>query len=105
MTRDERRLAIVGPVGVGEAQISPVLVTQLVNDVGDNTDQLSILQHALNRTWARWRQETEGVEPLALRHYEAIGTMAHALDGHAEKAYAELRSERAQRSAKRSSKR
>src|SRR5215468_10677619 len=52
MTREERRAAITGPVGVGGAEISPVLLTRLVNDVGDNPDQLSILQHALNRTWA-----------------------------------------------------
>ena len=90
MTRDERRAAIVGPVGVGGAKIAPVLVTRLVNDVGDNPDQLSILQHALNRTWANWQNEGGGRGPLDVAHYEAIGTMAHALDQHAEKAYAEL---------------
>ena len=94
MTRDERRAAISGPVGVGEAEISPVLLTRLVNDVGDNPDQLSILQHALNRTWARWRSEGGPRGPLDLAHYQAIGTMAHALDQHAEKAYAELATER-----------
>src|SRR4029077_17752747 len=55
----------------------------------DNPDQLSILQHALNRTWARWENEGGGKGPLDLPHYEAIGTMAHALDQHAERAYAE----------------
>ena len=65
MTRDERRAAIVGPVGVVGAEISPVLLTRLVNDIGDNPDQLSILQHALNRTWARW--QNEGGEAGALR--------------------------------------
>ena len=90
MTRDERRAAISGPVGVGGAEIAPVLLTRLVNDVGDNPDQLSILQHALNRTWARWQNEGGGKGPLDLTHYEAIGTMAHALDQHAERAYAEL---------------
>ena len=89
LTRDERRAAIEGPVRVGGAEIAPVLLTRLVNDVGDNPDQLSILQHALNRTWARWR-EVGGEGPLDLRHYEAIGTMASALDQHAEQAYAEL---------------
>src|SRR5262249_41950446 len=62
----------------------------LVNDVGDNPDQLSILQHALNRTWACWQQESNGKRSLDLTHYDAIGTMAHALDQHAETAYAEL---------------
>jgi len=94
MTRDERRAATSGPVGVGGAEISPVLLTRLVNDVGDNPDQLSILQHALNRTWARWRSEGGGEGTLDLTHYQAIGTMAHALDQHAEKAYAELATER-----------
>jgi energy-coupling factor transporter ATP-binding protein EcfA2 len=89
MTRDERRAAISGPVGVGGAEISPVLLTRLVNDVGDNPDQLSILQHALNRTWAKWEASGD-TGPLDLPHYELIGTMTRALDQHAEKAYAEL---------------
>jgi hypothetical protein len=73
MTRDERRAAIEGPVRVGGAEIAPVLLTRLVNDVGDNPDQLSILQHALNRTWARWQDEGHDRERLDLPHYEAIG--------------------------------
>src|SRR5262245_17972370 len=97
MSRDERRAAIVGPARVGGAEIAPVLVTRLVNDVGDNPDQLSILQHALNRTWARWQEETGGKGPLELRHYEAIGTMARALDEHAEEAYSQLIGERDQK--------
>lgn len=87
---DERTDAIVNPIRVQGAEIEPVLVTRLVNDVGDNPDQLSILQHALNRTWAQWEAEGDRQAPLALRHYEAIGTMARALDGHAEQAYREL---------------
>ena len=90
LSRDERRAAICGPIGVGGAEIAPVLLTRLVNDVGDNPDQLSILQHALNRTWAYWQDEGGGIGPLDLTHYDAIGTMAHALDQHAEQAYAEL---------------
>jgi hypothetical protein len=96
LTRDERRAAIEYPASVEGAQISLVLSTRLVNDVGDNPDQLSILQHALNRTWARW--ESEGSQgPVELAHYEAIGTMAHALDYHAERAYRELGGEPQQR--------
>lgn len=96
MTRDERRDAIARPAGVGGAAISPVLLTRLVNDVGDNPDQLSILQHALNRTWTRW--EKDGASgPLDLVHYEAIGGMSRALDRHAEEAHAELATPRQQR--------
>jgi WD40 repeat protein len=90
LTRDEIRAAITGPVNVARAGISPVLLTRLLNDVGDNPDQLSILQHALNRTWARWEHEGGARGVLDLAHYESIGGMQHALDRHAEKAYAEL---------------
>ena len=93
LTRDERRAAIAGPAAVAGAVISPTLLTRLVNDVGDNPDQLSILQHALNRTWAVWaldRPPGAVPRPLALPDYEAIGTMAHALDRHAERALADL---------------
>ncbi len=90
LARDEIRAAITGPVSLSGAQISPVLLTRLLNDVGDNPDQLSILQHALNRTWAHWANDAGGCGPLGLADYEAIGGMREALDRHAEKAYAEL---------------
>lgn len=92
MTRDERRMAILGPVEVAKGEISPVLLTRLVNDVGDNPDQLSILQHALNRTWAYWRNQLNRRSAMSLEDYEAVGTMAQALDRHAERAYGELNS-------------
>ncbi|HYK04718.1 MAG TPA: hypothetical protein VE974_23400 [Thermoanaerobaculia bacterium] len=93
LTREERKRAIAEPIRAYGAEISPVLLTRLVNDVGDNSDQLSLLQHALNRTWAEWEKEgSHG--PIDLRHYNAIGTMANALDQHAEKAYGELATER-----------
>jgi TPR repeat protein/uncharacterized RDD family membrane protein YckC len=89
MTRDERRASIEGPLSVGGAEISPVLMTRLLNDVGDNPDQLSILQHALNRTWACW--EIHGAEgELDLEHYMEIGTMAKALNHHADEAFEQL---------------
>jgi uncharacterized RDD family membrane protein YckC/energy-coupling factor transporter ATP-binding protein EcfA2 len=97
LTREERRAAIAGPIGTGGADTSPVLLTRLVNDVGDNPDQLSILQHALNRTWAYWEHQRQAEGALSLPDYEAIGTMAHALDWHAEKAYGELTGERQQK--------
>ena len=54
MTRDERRFAVTGPVGVTRGKISEPLINRLLNDVGDNPDQLPILQHALMRTWEYW---------------------------------------------------
>lgn len=90
MSREQRRSAIAGPVAVGGAEISQRLVLRLLNDVGDDPDQLPILQHALMRTWDHWEGHHSEGEPLDLRHYEAIGTLREALSQHAEEAYQEL---------------
>lgn len=94
LTRDQKRKAIEGPVAVGGANIAPRLTQQLLNDLGDNPDQLPILQHALMRTWSYWTQykDYEG-EPVDLKHYEAIGTMTEALSQHANEAFDELSEE------------
>ncbi len=91
MTRDQKRRAVEGPVAVGNAKITPRLVQQLLNDLGDNPDQLPILQHALMRTWSYWAKYKDyDEEPVDLKHYEAIGTMSEALSQHANEAYDEL---------------
>lgn len=100
MTREQRRQAIEGPIAVGDATITPRLVQRLLNDLGDEPDQLPILQHALMRTWEAWCREGKFDSPIDLDHYEGIGGMADALSRHADEAYAEL-DERAQRIARR----
>ncbi len=90
MAREQKRLAIEGPVAVGGGKISPRLVKRLLSDIGDNQDQLPILQHALMRTWDYWVANREGGEPLDLRHYNAIGRISQALSLHANEAYEEL---------------
>lgn len=94
MTRDERRFAVTGPVGVTRGKISEPLVNRLLNDVGDNPDQLPILQHALMRTWEHWQRHRRNGEPIGMEHYEAIGTMSDALSRHADEAFNELPDER-----------
>lgn len=94
LTREQKRKAIEGPVAVGGATITPRLVQRLLNDLGDNPDQLPILQHALMRTWNYWAAYRDHEdEPLDLKHYEAIGTMREALSMHANEAYDELTEE------------
>jgi len=87
MTRDQRKSAIECPVAVGGATIAPRLVNRLLNDMGDNPDQLPILQHALMRTWDVWEQDHAPGEPIDLRHYTATGGMAKALSNHADEIY------------------
>jgi len=90
MTRDQKRLAIEGPVAVGGGKIAPRLSQQLLNDVGDNPDQLPILQHALMRTWQFWKEHRREEEPMDLKHYNAIGTLREALSQHANEAFDSL---------------
>lgn len=97
MSRDEQRDAIAGPIAVGGATVSPRLLTHLLNDVGDNPDQLPILQHALLRTWSYWKLHQSADAPIDLDHYRAIGTMAEALSQHAEEAYNELKTDKQQK--------
>ena len=87
MTRAQRQSAIASPVAVGGTTIAPRLVNRLLNDMGDNPDQLPILQHALMRTWDYWEQDHAPGEPIDLRHYEATGGMAKALSNHADEIY------------------
>jgi len=90
LTREQKRRAIEGPVAVGGGEVEPRLVQRLLNDLGDNPDQLPILQHSLMRTWDYWSKNREGDEVMDLKHYEAIGTMSEALSLHANEAYDEL---------------
>ncbi len=113
LTREQIREAITGPIYVGGAEATPRLINRLLNDVGDNPDQLPIFQHALMRTWNHWSAEREfrvppsggndsnadagrlkaGLNtraPIDLHHYEAIGGMANALSLHADEAFNQL---------------
>ncbi len=90
---EQNRQAITGPVNYADGKISPRLVQRLVNDLGDNPDQLPVLQHALMRTWDKWIESAEPGEPMDIRHYEMTGTMDNALSRHADDAFKELGSE------------
>lgn len=91
MTRNDFRRAIEGPVAVGGASIDTQLIQQLLNEVGDNPDQLPILQHALMRTWEYWMEHSDKKQAITITDYEAIGKMEKALSEHANEAYDELR--------------
>ena len=90
LNRKQRARAIEGPVKVGGAEISPRLKQQLLNDIGDDPDQLPILQHALMRMWDYWQKNSEKDKVLDLQDYDAIGRMTEALSRHADEVYEEL---------------
>jgi hypothetical protein len=91
LTREQRRAAIEGPAGVFGGRIQPLLVNQLLNDMGADPDQLPVMQHLLMRMW-----QHRGVEPgasfeLTLEDYKAVGGFAQALSRHADEAYGSLK--------------
>jgi hypothetical protein len=82
LTREQRKQAIVYPLH--GAEIEPALVDRMLNDAGDEPDQLPILQHALMRTWSHWSKakQNDG-KKIRLSEYEAIGGFDKAIDQHA----------------------
>ncbi len=88
LNRDQRKEAILGPVKVAGGGITDRLLLRLLNDIGDDPDQLPILQHALMRTWDLF-EEQGGKGDLDLEHYNATGGMTEALSRHADEVYNE----------------
>jgi tetratricopeptide (TPR) repeat protein len=110
LTRDQREEVIRGPIEKAGGTIEPALVQRLLNDSGDDLDQLPVLQHCLLRLWeragsaGRIDQPTglaasggeaapgpaAGGRQLRLEHYESIGRISGALSQHAEEILAGL---------------
>jgi len=116
MTREECREAIEGPAGVMGFDVQPALITRLLNDLasfapweaGDvvdqaerlarRADQLPLMQHVLNRLWARAGSEGEGSRVvLTLSDYDGIGGLSGAIDAHGEEILSALGDVRARR--------
>ncbi len=88
MSREQLRDVIQEPIQVCGGQISPRLVSRLLNDLGD-ADQLPILQHAMMRMWSEWSPNRQG-GPIDLEHYKNIGELRASLSAHAEETYETL---------------
>ena len=88
LTRQQRQQAIEGPIRLFGGSISPRLLDRLLNDVGDKSDQLPVMQHALMRTWESWQFENarRGDPQVDLQHYESAGEINDALSRDAEAA-------------------
>ena len=113
LTRDQLREAMTGPISVAHGQITPRLVARLLNDVGDDQDQLPVLQHLLMRIWDEAKEKrlyietTENGKTVRIPHKnvhhgdaldvcccDAVEGMARALSVHADEAFNELPNDR-----------
>ncbi len=93
LTRDQYKRVIEGPIKVAGGQITPRLLQRLLNDLGQQADQLPCLQHALMRTWTVWSERGDS-EALDLDDYQLVGRMSEALSLHADEIYASLADDR-----------
>lgn len=84
LIRPQRQEAIENPVLLYGKAISQRLLDRVLNDAGEEADQLPVMQHAMMRSWEKWRASDD--PELDLKHYEAAGTMKHALSNDAEEA-------------------
>ena len=88
LTRAQRRQAILGPARLYETEIAQPLLDELLNQTGDEHDQLPILQHALLRIWDHAGKN--GHSQLDLEAYDAVGGLGKALSRHADEAFESL---------------
>ena len=94
LSREQRRAAIAGPAAVFSGTVEPRLVNRILNDMGNDPDQLPLMQHALMRVWQQAAADHAGSghegPVLTLSEYDAVGGFGKALSMHANEAYAEL---------------
>jgi tetratricopeptide (TPR) repeat protein len=91
LTRSQLEEAIRQPAEKAGGTIEPELVERLLNDCGDELDQLPVLQHCLMRLWDRAGAESpaQGPRHLTRATYDAIGRMTDALSRHADEILAQ----------------
>ncbi|MGD0958252.1 MAG: tetratricopeptide repeat protein [Methylomonas sp.] len=84
------REAIEEPALVFDGVVAPELISQLLEDAENNSDQLPLLQHVLMRLWDL---ATDKTKTLDLEDYKKTGGLRSALSMHADEAYNALSDE------------
>ena len=89
LTREQIAAAIREPARVCGGMVDPALVDELCNTVGDNPDQLPLLQHLLMRVWDRASEQS--IPPQLTSEIAVLmGGLYSALNHHAQKVYDSL---------------
>ncbi len=87
MKVEELKKVIISPIKATGATIDPELVTRMISDMGEDFDDLPILQHNLMRTWDNWVEDCDPNLAIGLKHYETVGGIKKSLSLHAEEAF------------------
>lgn len=91
MNDDEKEKTITGPVLAAGGSITGELKEMLLNDMAKTPDELTIMQHAMMRTWEHWLVNRIGRQPIGVENYRAVGTMQEAMSKHLEEIFDGLR--------------
>ncbi len=97
LSRAERRAAIEEPAKKAEKLIKPEVTQRLLNEVGEDPEQLPVLQHVLMRMWQNASANTE----ISLKDYEDTGGVTGAISRHADRIYDDLATEKHRKAAER----
>ena len=87
LTPEQQQIAIEAPAGIFGGKIESSLVDCLLNEMGNNPDQLPLLQHCLMRMWPHEISQKNIDFTISLANYQKIGGLKDALSNHAEEAY------------------
>jgi len=90
MTREAYRSAILGPTSLTDAQISPDVLQEILNHIGNKPDQLPVLQHLMMRLYNFWKANKKTDQPINIYDYKAVGGLEEAISLHTEELYNEL---------------
>ncbi len=90
MTREAYRSAILGPASLTDAQVSPDVLQEILNNLGDKPDQLPVLQHLMMRLYNFWKANKKADQPINIYDYKAVGGLGEAISLHTEELYQEL---------------
>lgn len=104
MKPEELRKVIIAPPAALDIAVDSALANKLLDDAGQDFDELAVLQHTMMRTWEHFLdKEGDNAEnvKIGIKHYDAVGGIKYALSNHTESVYAELESEDRQRKAER----
>jgi tetratricopeptide (TPR) repeat protein/energy-coupling factor transporter ATP-binding protein EcfA2 len=99
LSRSQCQAAIEGPAALFGCHLEAGLVNRILNEIGDDPDQLPLMQHALKRLWTvsfssgTNHMVNNSTRELSLSRYEEIGGVAQALSRHAEEVFEQLAGE------------
>ena len=82
LTRQQMESAIAGPARVFGGELRAELVAELINGIGQNSDQLPILQHALARMWQVAVERSPQAPVIGWTTSRAVGGVQKALNQH-----------------------